>query len=88
MNITINPDAESQAAVQAAVDSYNASTGESLTLEQYVARVVEADFERAKSDAISTRAKALEAAARSLPDAKRQQFTTEATALLQQIAAS
>lgn len=88
MNITIHPDQESIDAVQAKVDSYNAASGEALTVEQYVARAVEADFARAKSDGISARARALEEAARALPDAKRQQFTVEATQLLQSIAES
>lgn len=76
MTITLPPlDTEQQTALNQLVGEYNSQAGEQLTAEEFAALVLTNVVNDRKRQNIIAKGEQLIAAAQSLPDAKRLQFT-------------
>jgi hypothetical protein len=87
MNITIPElDTEQAAALTQLTSEYNSMASSSLTEAEYGATVLMGVINHRKMENIDSRGRQLIEAAKTLPDAKRIEFTDETVSLLQRIA--
>lgn len=88
MTITLpDLDTEQAAALDQLTSEYNAAAQSSLTSAEYCAIVLMGSINARKMSNIEDRGRELIEAAKTLPDAKRIEFTNETAQLLQTIAA-
>lgn len=86
MNITLPPfDTEQQQALTDLVDSHNAAANTSLTSEQFLVSVLLGVINDKKRQNIIAKGEQIIAAAQSLPDEKRLQFTAAVEAAYTQV---